>query len=568
MEKTKLIRGADAIINALREEGVTFIAGITGASMFEMFDALDGVPEIKTIVARHERCAVDIAGGFARVTGKPGVAMSVQGPGGANAFAGIANAFADSLPVLLLQGMVHQHNVDRGALQNTDMMFAYTNVVRWKSEITNVERVPEMMRRAFSILTATRPRPVVLGVPSNVAAATIESDKMAYEPIKQRHLYFRPAHDDVERAAQVLLSAHQPLIYAGAGVLWANASDELKELAELLGAPVMTTALGKSAISERHPLSLRVGGFPVSTYAHKAALEIFPRADVVLAIGASFKQMATRYLPVPSKPKLVQIDADPTEFNKHYPAEVALLGDARSTLKDLIAAVKEHLKRPRDWKEIATEIAELHKEEDAYWHPFLTSNKVPISPHRLIYELMQVINPNDVILLNDSGSSRGFVIHHWVATNPGGVLAFGGQSSLGWSMGACIGAKLGAPDKHVINLMGDGAFGMTGMELNTAVRHGIKTITIVINNDVFGLSMGGATRILGHQPQTWQSFKLSGDYATIAKGMGATGLRVERPEEIRGALEKALKAEGPVLIDVKSDAFVKDVTLVGGAKSV
>lgn len=563
-EPSAVIRGADAIAEALRQEGVTFVAGVTGGSTFEMFDAISRVPEIKILVTRHERNAVDIADGFARVSGRPGVAMCVQGPGGSNAFGGIANSFADSVPVLLLQGMIRQHTVDRGAAQDTDMLFAYTKVVRWAAEVTHAERVPEIMRRAFSRLTATRPGPVVVGVPANVAAATITPQQAHYSRVKQRRLAFRPAADEVERAAQLLVSARQPLIYAGAGVLWAEASEELRELAELLAAPVMTTLVGKSAISERHPLSLGLGGFPTSQYTHKAAEQIFPRADVVLAVGASFKQQATLYRAVPSQPKLIQVDADPAEFNKHYPAEIALFGDARSALRDLVAAVREHVRAPRDASAIAADIVRFRAEEAEFWRPYMTSDQSPISPHRTIAELMQVVDPDDVIILHDSGSSRGFVGHHWVATQPRGVLAFGGQSSMGWSNGAAIGAKLAAPNKTVINVIGDGAFGMTGMELSTAAHYGIKIISVVLNNSGFDATRGAATSALKHRPTSWSWFEQKGDYATVAQGLGALGLRAERPEELRPAFEQALAAEGPVLIDVKSQMMAQDATVTMG----
>ncbi|MCC7104760.1 MAG: thiamine pyrophosphate-binding protein [Chloroflexi bacterium] len=563
-EAAARVRAADIIAEAMRQEGVTFVAGVTGGSTFEMFDAISKIPDVRILVTRHERNAVDIADGYARVSGRPGVAMCVQGPGGANAFGGIANSFADSVPVLLMQGMVRQQNVDRGASQDTDMLFAFSQVVRWRVELTTAERTPEIMRRAFSRLTATRPGPVVVGVPANVAASTVPAEQGRYTPIRQPRLHFRPATEETDRAAQLLAGATFPLLYAGAGVLWAEASAELRELAELLGAPVMTTLVGKSAIDERHPLSLGLGGFPTSQYTHKAAEQLFPKADVVLAIGASFKQQATLYRPVPSQPKLIQIDADPAEFNKHYPAEVALLGDARSALRDLIAAVRQYVPRHRDASVLQAEIQHWRAEQATFWQPYVTSDQAPVSPHRTITELMRAVNPDDAIVLHDSGSSRGFVGHHWVATQPRGVLAFGGQSSMGWSNGAAIGAKLAAPEKTVINVIGDGAFGMTGMELSTAAPYGIKIITIVLNNGGFDATRGAATSALKARPVNWDWFSQQGDYATVAKGLGAEGLRVERPEELQGAFQRALAAEGPVLIDVQSQFMAQDATVTMG----
>ena len=558
-------RGADALIAALKAEGVTFVAGVTGASMFELFDALDFVPEIKGIVVRHERCAVDIADGYARVSGKPGVAMCVQGPGSTNAFSGIVSAYADSIPVLLIQGLPHQNNIDRGAFQDTDIMPHFLPFTQWRGVIATPTRLQETMRRAFSVITATRPRPVVVGIPMNVSGAAMPEGSGDYQPVKQRVLKARPDAKFVEQAAQMLVNAKQPLLYAGAGALWSNAHEELRELAELLGAPVMTTLPGKSVFNERHPLALGVGGFPASSYASKAALEIFPKVDVVLGIGCSFKQQATQYRPVPSAPKLIHIDIDPAEFNKYYPADIALLGDCQSSLRDLIDAVRQYIPTPREWS-IAPEIAQLHAEQEEYWKPLLTSDDIPITPQRVIHDLKKVFDPDDTIIMHDSGSSRGYVIHHWIATQPRGVLGVGNQSSMGWSVGACIGAKLAAPDKHVINIIGDGAFGMTGFEMDTAVRYGINTITIILDNSTLEISRGAAERMVGHKPISWQSFDIKGtDYAKVAEGFGALAIRVEKPEELIPAYEKALTANKPVLISIATMQFSRDASIAGGA---
>ena len=558
-----ILRGADLVAESLRQEEVPFVVGITGGSTFELFDAIRQVPEIDVMVARHERCAVDIADGYGRVSGKPGVALVVQGPGGANAFAGLSNSFADSAPVVLLQGMIRQHWVDRGATQDTDMMFAYTNVVRWKSAIPTIERVSEIMRRAFSVVRATRPGPVVVGIPANISGTRVETDLEPYHKVGQPRLLFRPDAAEIDRAAQMLLSAENPLLYAGGGVLSAEASPELRELSELLGAPVMTTLIAKGAISERHPLALGLGGFPASRYTHKPASEYFPRADVVLAIGANFKQQATLYRPVVTQPKLIHIDADPTSFNKSYPADVALFGDAKSALRDLVDAVRQYVKKDRDSKDLQAEIARWRAEEDEFWADIVGSDESPVSPHRLMKELRETFDPDDTIILHDSGSSRGMVVHHWVATQPRGVLGFGGQSSMGWSTGAAIGAKLAAPNKHVIQVVGDGAFGMTGFELATAAQYGIKVITIVLNNGGLDASRGAAQSALGRAPDTdW--FDLTGDYETIGRGLGCDTAKVERPQQLRPAFEKAIQADRPFLIDMRSKYMARDATFTEG----
>ncbi len=547
------MRGVEAIANALKAEGVEFIAGVTGGSTQAIYDALH-MANMRILVCRHERGAVDIADGYARTTGRPGVVLVEQGPGAVNALAGIASSYADSVPVILLSGQVQQQYAGRNSYQENNLMELFRTVTKWQTSIPLSGRIPEVMRQAFSVVNAPRRRPVFVEIPTNVATGECDEAVLAYEPLRQKRFRFRADWADIECATDLLLKSQRPLILAGAGVLSSEATPELITLAERLGIPVMTTLAGKSAFPENHPLALGLGGVPKARYNTKQAAHFADRADLVLALGAGFSQYATRgFSPLLPGVKLIQVNVDPFEFNKIYMTDVAVLGDAKLSIQDLLEALGSK-KRNDFWggsERMQQEIARLKKEWRKEWLPHLTSDAVPISPHRVVWELMQLLDPVKSLITHDSGSSRGIVAYHWESRTPKGFMAFGNQSSMGWSVGAAIGAKLGAPDKDVVVLLGDGSFGMAGMEINTAVRNNIKTTYIVLNNYGFDLTRVNAAKRL-KKSMNFPWMELTGNVAKLGEGLGAHAERVEEPEAIRGALERALAAKEPAVVEIMS----------------
>lgn len=556
------IRGGTLIANIIRSEGVPFVAGVIGGSLHEIMDGFYYLPDVKAVLTRHERVATDMADGYARTTGTVGVALAVQGPGAANAFAGVANSFKDSVPVLQIVGQVQHSVLGTDTLQELPLLEVFRPVVKWQSSIPMIERIPEIFRRAFTIIRSGRPRPVVIEVPTDVSAAYIDEELVPYEPVRRR---FRTAGDpqDIEQAAALLLQAENPVLYAGAGVLYAEAWDELRELAELLSAPVMTTLNAKGAFPEDHPLALGLGGFPIGLFTTKQAAHFARTADVCLAIGNSFKPSATRSARRPADIKLIHVDADFTEINKIYRPDVAIVGDAKLILRALIDAIKgdRRVRRNGLKKEVVETIARLKREWLEEWAPLLTSNRTPINPYRLTWDIARTLDRRNTIIMHDSGSVRGYLCHHYEVLEPRSFLGFGGQSAMGWSMGAALGAKLGNPDKTVVNYIGDGAFGMTGMDFETAVRCNIPILTIVVNNQALNMSMETRRQQFGER-YIW--VELSGNYAEVARGLGGWSERVTEPDEIVPALKRAVQAtkDGkPALLEVMCERLIPEPVL-------
>ena len=351
------MRGGDAVIRALEKEGVSYITGFSGGGLAPLWPALRESTTITAFATRHERLGVEVADGYARATGKVGVAMTGTGPGATNTLTGIAGCYADNIPVLLLMGQHPLRNLGKEYQQEVSSSI-FDTLVKWKGTFTWVDEIPGIMRRAFTALRSGSPGPVVLEMPQDVLAAEADDQALRYEPVGPGRKS-APDPQDIEKAADILVRANFPILNAGGGTLWANAADEVRELAELLSMPVATTLMGKSVFPEDHPLSLGGGVYPRSRYASGPALQINRKADAVLAVGNSFRMPnGTDGRPIPPQVKLIHINADPADLNKTYQADVPILADAKLALRDLIDAVRDRLGPERSGikEEIVAEI--------------------------------------------------------------------------------------------------------------------------------------------------------------------------------------------------------------------
>ena len=484
------MRGGDAVIRALEKEGVEYISGFSGGGLVPLWPALRTSQSIKAFSTRHERQGVEIADGYARATGRVGVAMTGTGPGATNTLTGIAGAFADNVPVLLLMGQ-HPLASMGTEIQQEVPASIFDNLVKWKGTMARVEDISGVIRRAFTTLRSGSPGPVVLEMPQDVLATEAPDEVFNYEPVGPGRKA-APDANDIEKAAEILVNATFPVLNVGGGVLSAEAWDEARELAELLSMPVASTLVGKGAFPEDHPLSLGGGVYPRSRFASGQAIHINRKADVVLSVGTSFRMPnATDGRPVPSHVKLIHINADPGDLNKIYQADVPILADAKLALRELIDAVRDRLGPSRSGikEEVVAEIAEIKDKWLDEFRPAFTDESVPTNGYRVVHDLMQVADRDRTIALHDAGGSRGYVSPFWVATRPRNYIGMGGMAAMGWSLGAAIGAKLGRPDQLVFHVLGDASFGMVGMELETAVRMGIPTLTVVLNNGGIGGSL-------------------------------------------------------------------------------
>ncbi len=529
------MQGTQVIVEILAAEGIPFVVAYPGLGNEPIISALlnDEKRRIRCILPRHERVGMDIVDGYARVSGEAGVGLVCGGPGSAHAFAGVAQSFADNIPVLLLKGQVHSMNLGTKSMLELPTIESFREISKWAMTVNHTTRLPEAFRRAFTALRSGKLGPVVLEIPLDVASGEIPDEQFAYRPLKKR---FRCTADpsDVEATADLLAKAHNPYIVAGMGTLQSEAWDELTELAETLSAPVGTTLNGKSAFPENHPLSVGIGGYPRAAMSTPQALHFAQKADVVLAVGNSFMSISSQG-PIPDGVKLIHINIDPTDSNKFRQPDVVLVGDAKLVLKDLLCALEERLGgREGIDLEKAGKIKELKDTWQMSWRDKVTSTEKPINPYRVTWEIMQTVDRDNTILLHDSGLPRWYVSYIYESTAPRSYLGMGGQSEMGWSLGAALGAKLARPDALVVNVMGDGAFGMTGMDIETAVRLNIPILCIITNNASLGICK------VGKPLDRTEMVDLGGDYTKIAHGLGAYAERVEEPVGFVPALKRAI----------------------------
>ncbi len=519
----------DAIAEILKREGVEYIPCYPTTPMIEAAAAAG----IRPIVCRQERVGVGIADGFSRLSGgkPPGVFAMQYGPGAENAFSGVATAYSDSVPVLLLP---LGHPRERAGIPpHFNSVRAYASVTKSVEEVNTGERVSQIMRRAFSNLQMGRLGPVMVEIPADVALEEVDESALMYQPVKSTRAGANVR--DVDEAARVLVEANCPVLHAGQGVLYAGATEELKQLAELLQAPVMTTLVGKSAFPEDHSLSLGTG----AATSAGPVVHFLRKADVVFGIGSSFTRHGMT-INIPPGKVMVQATNDARDINKDYTIDHPIIGDASLVLSQMIEAVKDRLggkSRAADGA-MAQEVRTVKDEWLKDWMPKLTSDEVPMTPYRVIWELMQTVNPAEAIVTHDSGSPRDQIVPFYRAAVPRSYMGWGKSHGLGTGLGLAIGAKLAAPDKFSINWMGDAAFGMVGLDFETAVRSGIPILTMVSNN----FTMAAEVRAMAVSHELYDTRTTGGNYADMARAMGGYAERVENPAEIGPAIQRARRA--------------------------
>jgi acetolactate synthase-1/2/3 large subunit len=520
------MKGADIVAASLKREGVdTFFC----FPQNPLIDAL-AAAGVRPIVCRQERVGVNMADGYSRVSrGKRiGVFVMQWGPGTENSYAGVAQAFANAIPILVLPGGADRRHLD--ILPNFAAARNFAGVTKWATTVPTADRIPLLVRRAFYELRTGRPGPVMLEVPSDVASEEVESPALDYVPARPLRSLGDPA--DVRAAVTALLQARAPVIHAGQGVLFADATDELLQLAEMLQIPVLTTNPGKSAFPENHPLALGAAASTTTQALH----DFLHRADVVFGVGCSLSRNPFNPQIPPGK-TIIHTTNNEWDIHKEHHTEYAILGDTKLVLQQVIEEVKRQAgvdERPPNG--VAAEVRAVKEKWLGEWMPRLTSDEAPLNPYRVIWDVMHNIDRQNAIVTHDSGGPRNQIVPFWEAIAPGSYLGWGKSTQLGFGLGATMGAKLAAPEKLCLNFMGDAAIGMVGMDFETAVRNRIATLTIVLNNGTMATERS-------HVPvaeERYQVLTQGGDYATVARGLGGWSERVTRPEEIVPALKRAI----------------------------
>jgi thiamine pyrophosphate-dependent acetolactate synthase large subunit-like protein len=525
----------EAIAEIMKREGIEILCGYPVNHLLEFAAAAD----IRPIIVRQERIGLHMADAISRVTSgkKVGAFCMQHGPGAENAYGGVAQAFSESVPLLVLPQGYPRRIAGIPANYNSTTQMA--GVTKSSEAITLPAEVSNIMRRAMSNIRNGRSGPALVEIPTDIWNEEIGD--LDYTPVTA-HKY-GPDPADVRKAAAAILAAKRPVIYAGTGVQWAEAWSQLREFAELLGAPVTTSLGGKSSFPENHPLSLGSGGNAVPKPVH----HFIEKSDLIIGIGCSFTE--TNFgIKFPKGKKFVHATLDPNHLNKDVVSNVGLVGDAALVLDALIDELKQTIKAPRDTKEVVQEITTVREEWMAQWRPLLNSNESPLSPYRVIWELMNTVDPKNTIITHDAGSPRDQISPFWVSTEPMSYIGWGKTTQLGMGLGLAMGAKLAKPDKLCINLWGDAAIGFTGMDFETAVRERIPILSILLNN----FSMAIELKVMPISTEKYRSTDISGNYADMAKAFGGYGERVTQPGDIKAAIQRGIEqtqAGKPALLE-------------------
>ena len=524
-----IMNGAQALARQLRAEGVDTIFALPGVQVMAAFDALYEVKEdIRLVHTRHEQATTYMADGYAKVTGKPGVAMVVPGPGALNAAAGLGTAYASSSPVLLISGQIPSASLGRrkGELHEIeDHLDVFRPITKWNHRVTRVEEIPGAVHEAMRHLKTGRPRPVELEVPPDTLAATGEAELI--EPENYPRTRGNPS--DIQRAARLLAEAKKPAIIAGGGATIADASEELLNLAEFIQAPVITTNQAKGIIPEDHYLSIGANFAGLGPGYH-----VIPQSDVVLAVGTRFMTDVE----IDDSQKIIQVNVDPDEIGKNMRYDVGIEADAREGLSQLLEQLRA----------IGSPNESRCQEIEAYKSAFAEEVR-NIAPRQVsIVETLQGGLPEDAIIVGGITNAAYWNHLTYSVRHPRAYLTSSYFGTLGYAFPTALGAKVARPDQQVVSISGDGGFMYSPQELSTAVRYGINVVALVFNNNAFGASRRDQTDNYGER--YIGTDLLNPDFVKLAESFGAIGIRTD-PDGLGSALQQALAANAPVLLEVE-----------------
>jgi len=519
---------ANAIAEVLKREGVKFIIGYPVNPIIEAAAEAD----IRTIIVRQERVGLHMADAVSRLSsGKDiGVFVMQHGPGAENAFGGVAQAFSESVPLLVIPAGYPRRLANY--YPNFNSTLNMKHITKWSEPITMARALPEVMRRAFSQLRNGRGGPVLIEVPLDVFREELDDDFVYVPSFKSRSA---PDPAAIEEVADLLSKAKNPVIYAGQGVHYAEAWPELKQLAEDWNIPVTTSIEGKSAFPENHPLSLGSGGRAIP----KNVSDFLQDSDVIFGIGCSFA-LTGFGVQMPRGKTIIHATLDAMDLNKDVAVQYALLGDAKLMLQSLNSALqgKDRTQSESRRESVPAKIKETKQAWLEEWMPKLTSQDSPISPYRVLWDLLHTVDIDNTVITHDAGSPRDQITPFWESTTPLSYIGWGKTTQLGYGLGLAMGAKLARPDALCINVWGDAAIGFTGMDFETAVRERIPILSILFNN----FSMAIELPIMKVATEKYRSTDISGHYADMAKAFGGYGERITDPAEIIPAIRRGIEA--------------------------
>ena len=559
-------KGADIVIETLIEEGVEYIFGLPGGAIMEVYDALYRMGGIKHILARHEQGAGHMAEGYAKATGKVGVAMVTSGPGATNLVTPIADAYMDSVPTVFITGQVPLHLIGNDAFQEVDIIGITRPITKHSFLVKRVEDLPYIIRQAFHIARTGRPGPVVIDLPKDITQQLSDvsipskeeaiSSLIGYKP----HLTGNP--QQIKKAVKLMIEAKKPVLYVGGGAVNAEAQDELVELAELMNIPVTTTTQGKGAFPEDHPLSLRMLGMHGTYYANMAVYN----CDLLIAVGARFDDRVTgKVEEFAPNAKIIHIDIDPASISKNIIVDVPIVGDVKIVLNKILEEIKRKGAKILYPKEREEWLEQINKWKKMYPLTYKNSDKV-IKPQYVIEQIYEVTR-GEAILSAGVGQHQMWTAMFYKFSFPRQFINSGGLGTMGFGLPAGIGAKVGRPDIPVFVVDGDGSFMMTMQEVVTAVHYKIPVKVAIINNGYLGM-VRQWQELFYDKRYSEVDLSIQPDFVKLAEACGAVGFRAEKPSEVREILEEAMRIEDkPVIMDFHVDREENVFPMVPAGKS-
>jgi acetolactate synthase-1/2/3 large subunit len=562
------LNGSQALIKALEMEGVDTIFGLPGGCILPVYDPLLDSP-IRHILVRHEQGAGHMAEGYAHVTGRPGVAMVTSGPAATNIVTPLADAYMDSIPMVVITGQVATGAIGTDAFQEVDTIGITRSVTKHNELVTSAADIPRAVREAFHIATTGRPGPVLLDIPKDIIDAKNPNSAMdwywpddaavreglpGYKPTTKGH------PRKIREAAEMILASTRPVIYAGGGILKARAAEALRELAELLDIHVVTTLMARGAFPDSHPLCLGMPGM----HGNYTAVTSMQRSDLLIALGSRFDDRVTGKIPAfAPEAKIIHVDIDPAELGKVRRPDVPIVGDCRLVIEELVSVIKGLLADGRtqpdhtEWKQTISGWQEKH--------PLSYKQSEPGDALKPQYVLEQLRDntPDDCIVASGVGQHQMWTSQYWKFDHPYTWVNSGGLGTMGFAVPAAIGAKVGRPDRMVWAVDGDGCFQMTAQELVTAAAERIPVKIAILNNAYLGMVRQWQEMFYEERySEVYLSPDLP-DYKLWAEAMGCVGMRVDSPEEVQSAIQKANEIDDrPVVIDFRTDSSEKVFPMV------
>ncbi|MEM3673086.1 MAG: biosynthetic-type acetolactate synthase large subunit [Candidatus Bathyarchaeia archaeon] len=534
----EVMTGAEALIKALKEQGVEIIFGIPGGAALDIYNALCD-SNIRHILMRHEQCAAHAADGYARALGRVGVCMATSGPGATNLVTGIAAAYMDSSPVVALTAQVPTTYIGRDAFQEADITGITNPITKHNFQVRTPSEIPSVVKKAFFIAHSGRPGPVLVDFPKNVQASSAKIDFSNDIKLPGYRPNYEPHPLQVKKAVELLLQAERPMIVAGGGVIASNASAELISLAELLLAPVATTLMGKGCIPENHPLATGMMGM----HGTVASNRLIQEADVILAVGVRFSDRTIGRIDEFGKDvRIIHIDIDSAEIGKNVEAHVPIVADAKRALNEIRKLLQENFKKKERsvWMAKLKELKEQLEEK--------ANCTEGIKPPKLMVEIRKML-PENAIITTEVGQHQMWAALHLKIYKPRTFISSGGLGAMGFGFPAAIGAKVACPNVPVVDIAGDGSFIMNEQELATSVTEQIPVVVVILNNSMLGM-VAQWQRLFYKRRYFAVNLGKVPDFVKLAEAYGAQGFHVQSIEEFSSAFKNALKSDVTTVIDV------------------